>query len=71
MLMHAAVRGGRQLIDRFENFIEAPLFLVAALNGNRLDGIIGFDQALRGAFEALPDDIGVNCGVDQLVEPRL
>jgi hypothetical protein len=59
------------MIHRFEDFIKAPLFLVPALQRDRLDGVIGFDQALRGAFKALADDVGVDGGVDQFVEAEL
>jgi hypothetical protein len=58
-------------IDRFENLVKTPLFFVSAFNRDRLYGVVGFDQALRGAFETLPDDIGVDGRVNQLVEAKL
>ena len=59
------------MIHRFKDFIKAPLFLVPAIQRDRFYGVIGFDQPLRGAFEALTDDVGVDGGVDQLVEAEL
>jgi hypothetical protein len=59
------------MIDSFKNFIKAALFLIPAFNRDRLYGVVGFYQALRGAFEALADDIGVDGGMNKLVETEL
>jgi hypothetical protein len=69
--MHFPISCWCQIVDRLESFVEAALFFVSALEGDGLDGVVGFDQALRGALEALADDVGVDGGVDQLVEAEL
>src|ERR1700759_3741724 len=59
------------IVNRLEGFVEAPLFFVAAFNRNGFDRVFGLDQPLCGAFKALPDEIGMNGALDQLVEAEL
>lgn len=69
--MHFAIGRRRQFVDSLECLVETALFLISALQRDRLDGVVRFDQALRGAFEPLMDDISVDGGVDQVAETEL
>lgn len=69
--MHFAIRRRREMIHCLKGFIEAPLLLIPTLQRDGLDGVVGFDQTLSGALEAPADDVGVDGGVDQLVEAEL
>ncbi len=69
--MDFTVSGRCQPIERFKDFIKTSLLFISAFNRDLFYGVVGFDQSLRGAFEALADDISVDSGMDQMVEAEL
>lgn len=71
LLMYASIGGGGKVVSSFEGFVEAALFFIAAVEGNRLYGIFRFQQASRGTLDPLPDDIGVDGRLYQAVKPGL
>lgn len=66
--MQPPIASRRQVVDRLEHFTEASLFPIPAFDGDRFNRVVGFDQPLCSAFQSLSDDIGMDGGMDQLVE---
>jgi len=69
--MQFSIRCGREVIERFEGLVETPLFLVAAAESDRFDGIIGLQQTLGCTVDAAADDVGMNGGAYQCVKTGL
>ena len=57
--------------NSFERFVETPLFLIAAVQGNRFDGFVRLQQAFCGEFDPPMDDVGMNGGLYQFVKSEL
>ena len=57
--------GGRsKLMNGLEGLIETSLFFVAAVQGNRLYGVVRLQEAYCGAVDALTDYIGMHGRVE-------
>lgn len=71
LLMPFAITRRSQVVDRLERFVEAALFLIAAVEGNGLDGVVGFEKTFCRPFEPLTDDVGVDGRLDEFMEAKL
>lgn len=71
LLMQFTIGGGSEIVDRFEGLVKTALFLIAAAECDRFDGIIGLQQALGCTVDAAADDVGMDGALYQYVKTGL
>lgn len=69
--MQFAIGCGCKFVERLERLVKTALFLIAAAECDRFDGIIGLQQTLGCTIDAAADDVGMDGGVNKCVKARL